>query len=97
MTSADRIQAAMRYLRRKYAANIPGLKALADQVAVEAFDAVTITGNGYEGGNASGMLTFERLEYLSAVENLICELDPDAPQPAALVMYSDFSSRPVQT
>lgn len=97
MTSADRIQAAMRYLRRKYAADLPGLKSLADQVATGAFDAVTITGNAYEGGNASGLLTFEPLEYLSAVESLIAEIDPDAPQPAALVMHSDFSTRPVLT
>lgn len=97
MTSAERILTAKKYLRRKYATDLPGLKALAESVAEGAFEAVTLTGNGYEGGNAQGQITFEPMEYLGAVEDIIAELDEDAPAPASLVMHSDFSSRPVQT
>jgi hypothetical protein len=97
MTSAEKINTAKSYLRRKYATNVQGLKALAEQVATGAFEAVTITGNGYEGGTAQGQLTFEPMEYLAACEQLIQELDEDAPQPPSLVMHSDFSCRRVET
>lgn len=93
MTSADRIQAAKRYLRRKYASNVDGLKALADKVAEGAFESVTITGSGYEGGSDSGMITFEPLEYIAALEDIISELDSESPQPATMRVESDFSQR----
>jgi hypothetical protein len=97
MTSAERIVAAKKYLRRKYAADLDGLKTLADSIATGAFEAVTITGNQYEGGGADGQITFEPLEYLAAVEDVIADIDPAAPAPASLVMHSDFSQRPVTT
>jgi hypothetical protein len=97
MTSAERITAAKKYLRRTYAENLPGLKALAETIAAGAFEAVTITGNNYEGGGATGQITFEPLEYLSAVEDVIADLDPDAPAPASLVMHATFGHRPVLT
>lgn len=97
MTTAERILAAKKYLRRKYAGNLPGLKALAEQVAESAFDAVTITGNSYEGGNAAGQISFEPLEYLSAVEDVIAEMDSSAANVAPLVMHSSFAYRPVLT
>ncbi len=97
MTSAENIRTAKAYLRRKYSENVEGLKALADTIAEGAFEAVTLTGNAYEGGSASGQITFAPMEYLAAVEELISELDPTAPQPAPLVMHSTFAHRPVQT
>jgi hypothetical protein len=93
MTSADRIQAAKRDLRRKYSENVDGLKALADKVAEGAFEAVTITGSGYEGADDSGQITFEPMEYIAALEDLISDLDPDSPQPANMRVESDFSQR----
>jgi len=72
------IQTAKRYLRRKYADNIPGLKQLAEDVVRNgAFDAVTITGNVYEGGSGQGQLTFSPIAYLEAIESLLAELDPE--------------------
>jgi len=97
VSPADRIATAKRYLRRKYADNIEGLKTLAETVASSAFSSVTITGNAYEGGSANGQITFEPLEYLGAVEELIAELDPDSPQPAASVIHTDYSCRMVET
>jgi hypothetical protein len=97
VTSVDRVAVAKRYLRRKYADDVEGLKALAESVAVGAFTSVTITGNGYEGGSATGQITFEPLEYLAAVEGVIAELDEDAPQDGASTVLSDFSQRPVMT
>ncbi len=93
MTSADRISAAKRYLRRKYATNLAGLKTLADTVAGGAFESVTITGSGYEGGNDTGQITFEPMEYLAALEEIIAEMDSTVPQPASMCIESDFSYR----
>lgn len=93
MTSAERIHAAKRYLRRVYANNVPGLEALATSVATSAFESVTITGSGYEGGSDTGVITFEPLEYLSALEDLISELDPTAPQPASTTIHTTFAQR----
>ena len=97
MTSGEKIVAAKKYLRRKYQNNVQGLKELADKVATDAFEAVTITGNAYEGGSAQGVLVFSSIEYLGAIEDLIAEFDPEVPQPDPMIIYSDFSSRPVQT
>lgn len=93
MTSAAKIATVQAYLRRKYADNVDGLKALADQVATEATSAVTITGSSYEGASDTGVLTFEPIAYLAALEGLIAEMDPDSPQPAPSSVESDFSYR----
>lgn len=93
MTSADRVATAKKYLRRKYQGNVAGLKTLVDTIAEDAFETVTITGSGYEGGNDSGQITFEKLEYLSALEDVISEMDSTVPQPAATCVLSDFSQR----
>jgi len=98
MTSTEQILVAKKYLRRKYANDATGLRLLADTIATGAFEAVTITGNSYEGGSASGQITFEPLAYLSAVEDVIAEIDPDnVPAPAPMVMESTFCHRPVLT
>ena len=100
MDDAARIATATRYLRRKYTGDVNGLRRLADTVATTggAFESVTITGQGFEGGQASGALTFEPLAYLAAIEALIIELDPDntpaGPSPSRL---ADFSAGYLQT
>jgi hypothetical protein len=79
----DNIYSAKLYLRRKYAADPSSLKQLADQIAACAFDAVTLTGQAFEGGSHSGQVTFPRLDYLRAIEEVIAELDTSAtPSPA---------------
>ena len=97
MTSAEKISTAKSYLRRKYKDDVPGLKALADQVATGAFEAVTITGNAYEGGNAQGAITFEPMEYLAGVEAVIRELDPYDSDAGDSTMHSTFACRRVET
>lgn len=88
MDDASRIATVKQYLRRKYAGDVNGLKALANQVAESAVAAVTITGQTFEGGSAQGTVTFEKLAYLAAVEAVILELDSDAPRPSiAAVAY----------
>lgn len=91
----------MRYLRRKYGGdspNVTGLKALADQLASGLSESVTITGHTFEGGSAQGVVTFERLAYLAAVEALIIELDPDnAPDEPASTRYADFRHNTLET
>lgn len=76
MDAAARIDTARRYLRRTYAQNLTGLLALADQVANTATEAVTLTGQSFEGGSHTGQLTFEPMAYLTAIEDIIAELDP---------------------
>ncbi len=84
MDDADRISTLKTYLRRKYALDLLGLKALADRVVVAATQAVTITGTAHEGGSGQGTITFEPMAYLAAVEEIIAEFDPDAPPPAPI-------------
>lgn len=79
MEDAERIATLKRYLRRTYAANVPGLKSLAASVAERATKAVTITGQTFEGGSAQGTVTFEPMAYLAAIEDVIAELDDSAP------------------
>lgn len=81
MDDAERIEQVKRYLRRTYAANVQGLRALADRIFESggATDSVTITGHSFEGGSANGQITFEPLAYLKAVNEVLAELDDDEP------------------
>lgn len=75
---AQHIATAKKYLRRKYASDLTGLRALADKIAEEALgDAVTLTGLSAEGGSQTGQLVFPRIDYLAAIEDVIREIDPD--------------------
>lgn len=71
------------YLRRTFATNVPGLRALADQFAAELADSVTITSQAFEGGSHSGQITMPPSLRLKAVEEIIVELDTagTAPRP----------------
>lgn len=98
MDSAAKIQTLQRALRRKYANDVLGLKKLWEQVFGCSTEFVLINGNAYEGGSASGVVLFEPLEYLAAVEALLSELDPTgtplAPPAGAL---ADFRCTFLQT
>jgi len=71
------------YLRRTFSANVPGLRALADQFVAELADTVTITAQAFEGGSHSGQITMPPGLRLKAVEEVIIELDSagTAPRP----------------
>ena len=74
-------------------ADLTGLRALHTEVSCGATRFVEITGNGYEGGSASGQVVLERLEYLDAVQRLLREMDPalDAAFAAGQApVYADF-------
>ena len=80
MDDAERIETVKRHLRRTYRADVAGLRALADKVfAAGATDAVTITGQTFEGGSAQGTVTFEPLAYLRAINEVLAELDDTEP------------------
>lgn len=98
MDDAARIQIAKSYLRRKYADDVPGLRTLMEEVAACLSESVTLTGNSFEGGSASGQITFERLAYLGAIMEVLDELDPDnAPEAPQPVRHADFSFGPLET
>lgn len=82
MDDPQRIDTARRYLRRKYAAgtaaDLAQLRALADEVFAAATDTVTLTGQSFDGGSHSGVVTFEKMAYLAAIEDIIAELDTSA-------------------
>lgn len=82
-----------RRFRRLYAADLPGLKALSDQIAAEAGETVTITRSVEDGNQTEGMVTGNKLEMLNAAEELITELDTAAPLPRSYsrVIIPDFS------
>lgn len=97
MDSASNLATAKQYLRRKFSDNLPALKALADQVAGEALgESVTLTGQTFEGGSHTGVLTFPRMDYLRAIESLIAELDPTVPVAPPRVVFADFGGSPAQ-
>jgi hypothetical protein len=91
MDDASRIETAKRYLRRKYATDLLGLRALADSVAECATDAVTLTGQSFEGGSHSGAVTFEPMAYLTAIEDVLAELDDTVPPPPPDRAYARFA------
>ena len=99
MIDAAKISTLKQYLRRTNVGDdgLAKLKALADTLFGSATNEVTITGNSFEGGTASGVVTFPKMAYLQAVEELILELDPTntptAPDQSAIV---DFSYRRVK-
>lgn len=98
MDDAAKLETVKQYLRRKYASDVPGLKTLADRIAESAVRAVTITGQTFEGGSAQGQITFEKLAYLNAVEQLILELDPDnTPTAPPAVTFADFRDSFLET
>lgn len=98
MDDHARIETVKQYLRRTYASNVDGLKLLAENLVRNggATDAVTITGQSFEGGQAQGQLTFEPLAYLGAIESLILELDPTyTPSAPSRTLHLNFGFRPV--
>lgn len=98
MDTASRISTAKDYLRRKYAVDPAGLRALMDNVAVEATDDVIITGQSFEGGSHTGQLTFERMAYLRAIMDVLDEVDPDnAPTREPTIQHADFSGSYITT
>ena len=93
MDSLARIRACKLWLRRKYANDLDRLKALADEIASGAFDPTVFVSSGYEGGSSSAQVVFEPLEYLTAAEELIAEIDPDyISGHRSLMVYGDYSA-----
>jgi len=98
MDSAAKINTLMQGLRMKYAGNIPGLRALWEQVFAGSTEFVEITGSAYEGGSDSGVQVLERLEYLKAVQDVLAELDPSAvPSAPPTSTFADFRANWLQT
>jgi hypothetical protein len=91
-----RLQTVRQMLRLRYnqpsSPNLPGLKALWEQVATGATEAVELTGQAFEGGNATGQIVFTRLGYLQAVQDVWAEMDPcSMPCQPPGVRFADFS------
>lgn len=95
MDDSAKLLTAQQYLRMKYTGQVPALRALADKIAEGAFEAVTLTGQQFEGGSHQGQLVFPAMLYLQAVLQLIAELDPDnTPVAPCATVFPDFSARP---
>lgn len=92
---ANHIETAKQYMRRRF--TLSKLETLADELWDIATDDVTITSQGFEGGNASGVLTFPKIDLLQAVEELILEKKPDSAQPGGRNLKPNFAQRIVQT
>jgi hypothetical protein len=63
--------------------DLAGLKALAATTFAAATDTVTVTSSQFEGGQAGGQITFEKVILGQAIEKLLAEFDPDYDSPAA--------------
>lgn len=84
--------------RRKYAGDVAGLTTLADELAAEAGEFVTFTSTTEEGQSASGVITGNKMEMLTAAEELLGDplFTAGISQPRPRIMIPDFSqSRPV--
>lgn len=93
--AADNIYTAKLHLRRKFANDLPGLRALANEVADEALgDAVTLTGQAFEGGSHSGQLVFPRIDYLRAIEETLLFLSPTQTFDPAAATTAVFRASP---
>lgn len=75
--------------------SLADLRTLMSTLGGSAFKQVTITGTGFEGGNANGQLTFPVQDYLAGVMKLIRHLDSDAPDPirSSIMAHNNFSQR----
>ncbi len=81
MDDAILLRTADRNLRRKFAADIPGLITFADGLATASkASAVTITSSNFEGGGSSGNVTMPQEIWLAAAEELLADptFNPDA-------------------
>lgn len=98
MDDADRIDAYKTYLRRTYRNDLVGLKRLAEELVTTggALDAVTITTSSFEGGAAQGVVAFDPMAKLKAVEEVIAELDSDAPLPTPDRSFARFRAPTIE-
>lgn len=95
-SDSDKLQTVKQYMRRKWSASI--LRTKADELFELATEEVTITSNGFEGGNAAGQVTFPKILLLQAIEELIIEKDPVGTERAESgSTYPDFSTRILST
>jgi hypothetical protein len=63
--------------------NLVALKELAATTFSSATDLITITSGTFEGGQGTGVVTFEKVILGLAIEKLLAEFDPDYDAPAA--------------
>lgn len=76
------------YLRRRYAADLVGLRRLADETFADATETVTLTSSGAEGGSHSGQITCPKGLLLQAVEEVLQELDSTVPRGSSVAFLS---------
>jgi hypothetical protein len=61
--------------------NLAELRTLADSTFESATDTITLTSSSSEGGQASGVVTFEKVILGQALEKILAEFDPDYTPP----------------
>lgn len=94
MDDSTKLATVQDYLRITYSGDGVGLKALIQNIAQKqgALEAVTITGDSYEGESHHGQLALDPLLYLRAAMDVLKEiaptLVPDAPVSGALTDFS---------
>ncbi|AKC83775.1 hypothetical protein IMCC26134_15105 [Verrucomicrobia bacterium IMCC26134] len=76
------------YLRRKYASNLTGLRAMADTTFASATETVTLTSLSAEGGSHSGEITCPKGLLLEAIESILLELDDTAPRASSCAAFT---------
>lgn len=94
---ASSIEAIAAYLRRKYAANLAGLKSLADQVAPQAMAAEQFTMLSLEGGSAQSTVNVPAATLLLVIERLIAEIDPSYSPPPTQVTRHTYAQYNLST
>jgi hypothetical protein len=89
---ASKIETIKQHLRIEYGTGATALSALHQlrkQLAAEATEAVTLTGQTFEGGSHTGQLVFPRIMFLQCVIARLLELDPTIdPGPMSVTFIS---------
>ncbi len=80
-------------LRRKFATDTAGLATLSDSIAAEAAEFVTFTSTSEDGSSAAGVITGNKMEILTAIEELLGDqlFMAGVTQPASRMSIPDFS------
>jgi hypothetical protein len=100
MDDTAKIETAKDMFRLDYSQNAPGLRALIDKIKNNgALEAVTITGDSFEGRSHQGQLTFHPTALLRAALDIYYELSPEGtlPEPPLRGALTDFRTQVVST
>lgn len=80
-SDAEQKDTCRRFLRREYAGKLEDLRQLSRSVFEDASEEVALTTASFEGGSGGGQIKFNKMTLLTAIEDVIEEIDPSYVSP----------------